>query len=60
MLTWFINKQVPVREPVLQDALVFLVEPYLKPVLDYFSEISYCEVDFHNVHVKLYWISMEI
>jgi len=60
MLMWLINKQVPVREPILQNALVFLVEPHLKLVLGYSSEISHCEVDFHNVHVELYWISMEI
>jgi len=55
-----INKQVLVREPVLQNTLVFLVKTHLKPVLDYSSEISHCKVDFHNVHVKLYWISMEL
>ena len=55
-----VYKQVPVKEPVLQDALVFLVEAYLKPVLDYSSEVDHCEVDFHNVHVELCWVSMEI
>ena len=54
------NKQVPVREPVLQDVLVFLVEAHLKPVLGYSSEISHCKVDFYNIYVKLCWISMEI
>jgi len=44
----------------LQNALVFLVEAHLKPVLGYSSEISHCEVDFHNVHVELYQISAEI
>ena len=44
----------------MQDALVFLVEAHLKPVLGYFHEIGHCKVDFYNVHVKLYWISMEI
>ena len=44
----------------MQDTLVFLVEAYLKPVLDYFSEIGHCKVDFCNVHVKLCWISTEI
>jgi len=29
----------------LQDALVFLVEAYFKPVLDNSSEIGYCEVN---------------
>jgi len=44
----------------LQDALVFLVEAYLKPVLGCTSEISHCEVDFYNVLVELHWINMEI
>ena len=54
------QKQVPVGELVLQNTLVFLVEVYLKLVLGYSSEIGHCEVDFHNVHVKLCWISAEI
>ena len=49
-----------VGEPVLKDALVFLVEAHLKPVLGYSSKVGYCEVDFHNVHIKLCWINMEI
>jgi len=44
----------------LQDALVFLVEAYLKPVLDYSSEIGHCKVDFHNVYTELCQISVEI
>ena len=44
----------------MQDVLVFLVKAYLKLVLGYFSEISHCKVDFHNVCVELYQISMEI
>ena len=44
----------------MQDALVFLVEAYLKPVLGCFSEISHCEVDFCNVLIELCWINMEI
>jgi len=44
----------------LQNALVFLVEAHLKPVLGYFHKISHCNVDFCNVSVKLYWISVEI
>ena len=55
-----VHKQVPVREPVLQDVLVFLVKAHFKPVLDYSSEIGHCEVDFHNVHVELCQVSMEI
>ena len=55
-----INKKVPIRELVLQDALVFLVEAYLKLVLDNSYKISHCEVDFHNVCVELHKISMEI
>ena len=60
MSTQLIHKQVPVGEPVLKNTLVFLVEAYLKPVLDYSSKIGHCEVDFHNVHIKLCQISMEI
>jgi len=44
----------------LQDILVFLVKAYLRPVLGYSYEIGHYEVDFHNVHVKLHWISVEI
>ena len=44
----------------MQDVLVSLIEAYLKPVLDYSSEISYSEVDFHNVYVELYQISVEV
>jgi len=44
----------------LQDAMVFLIEAHFKPVLGYSSEIGHCKVDFHNVYVKLYWISTEI
>ena len=40
--------------------MVFLVEAYFKLVLDNSSEIGYCKVDFHNVHVELYGISIEI
>jgi len=31
-------------KPVLQNALVFLVEAYLKPVLDDPSRIGYCKI----------------
>ena len=51
---------VLVGEPVLKDALVFLVEAHLKPVLGYSSKVGYCKVDFHNVHVELHWISTEV
>ena len=44
----------------MQDALVFLVEAHFKLVLDYSSKIGHCKVDFHNVYVELYQISMEI
>jgi len=30
ILMYFIDKQVPIKEPVLKDALVFLVEAHLK------------------------------
>ena len=55
-----VYKLVPVKEPVLKDTLVFLVETHLKPVLGYSSKVDYCEIDFRNVHVKLHWISAEI
>ena len=38
MLMQLINKNVPIRELVLQDTLVFLVEAHLKPVLGYSNE----------------------
>jgi len=60
VLTWFVNKNIPVRELVLQNILVFLVEAYLKLVLSNFSKISYCEVNFSNVIIELYRICMEI
>ena len=44
----------------MQDALVFLVKTYFKPALGYFSEIGYYKVDFCNVCIKLYQISVEI
>jgi len=44
----------------LQNALVFLVEAYFKPVLDYSHEIGHCEVDFCNVCIELHWISAKI
>jgi len=53
-------KQVLVRKPVLKDTLVFLVKAHLKLVLGYSSKISYCKVDFCNVHVKLHQVSIEI
>ena len=37
----------------MKDALVFLVEAHLKPVLGYSSKVGHCEVDFHNVCVEL-------
>ena len=60
MLTQLINKEVPIREPVLQDALVFLVKAHLKPVLGYSSEVDHYEVDFCNIHIKLCKISTEV
>ena len=55
-----VNKKVPVREPVLQNALVFLVKVYLKPVLDNSSKVGYYEVDFCDVYIKLHGISAEV
>ena len=60
MLIQLIHKKVPVRELVLKDALVFLVEANFKPVLGYSRKVGHCEVDFRNVHVELYQISTEI
>ena len=60
MLTQLVNKQVLVGEPVLEDALVFLVKAHLKLVLGYSSEVGHCNVYFCNVHVELCWISIEI
>ena len=60
MLTQLINKKIPIGELVLQNALVFLVEAYLKLVLDNSYKISHCEVDFHNICVELHKVSMEI
>lgn len=34
-----INKPIPIWEPVLEDVLIFLVESYLKPVLDNFKKL---------------------
>ena len=44
----------------MQDILIFLVEAHFKPVLGYFSEIDYCKVDFCNICIELYQISIEI
>jgi len=44
----------------LQNALVFLIEAYFKPVLDNSSEIGYCKINFCNIYVKLHRISIEI
>ena len=60
MLMSYIDKEIPIRELVLQDALVFLVETYLKPVLSYSSKMSYYKVDFCNVCVELYEISIKV
>ena len=60
MLMQLINKKISIGEPVLQDALVFLVKTYLKPVLGDSYEIGYYKVDFCNVYVELYKVGMEI
>ena len=44
----------------MKNALVFLVKAYLKLVLGYSNKIGYCKVDFCNVYVELYQISMKI
>ena len=44
----------------MQDVLVFLVEAHLKPVLGYSSKIGHCKVDFCNVYIELYQVSIEI
>ena len=45
---------------ILAASPIFLVKAHLKPVLGYSSKIGYCEVDFHNVYIKLCWISAEV
>jgi len=44
----------------LQNALVFLVEAYLKLVLSDSHEIDYYKVDFCNVYVKLCRVGIEV
>jgi len=38
---------------VIEDSLLFLVEFYLKPVLDYTGKIGYCKVDLCNIKCEL-------
>ena len=40
--------------------MIFLIKAYLKPFLGNSSEIIYCKINFHNVHIKLYSISAEV
>ena len=54
------NKKILVGEPVLQNTLVFLIEAYLKPVLNNSNKIGYCKVKFYNVCIKLYGICVEV
>jgi len=42
MVIEFIDKATPVLELIVEDFLFFLVKPYIKLVLYYTSEISYC------------------
>ena len=44
----------------MQNALVFLVKAYLKPVLGNSSKIGYYKVNFHNVYIELHKISTEV
>jgi len=60
VLIQFVNKEVLVREPVLQDTLIFLVEAHLKLVLSDSSKISYCKINFYIVCIELYRIGMEV
>jgi len=53
MLTELIDKVTSVLKPVIEDSLLFLVESYLEPILSYTSEISYCEVDLHDIRGEL-------
>ena len=55
-----INKAVPIREPVLEYTLIFLVETYLKLVLDNSRKIIHCKVNLYNVYIKLYSVYIEI
>jgi len=60
MLIEFINKLVLIKKPVLEDALIFLVEAYLKPVLGNFREIGYCKINFYNIYIKLYGVCIKV
>ena len=55
-----INKLVSIIKPVLKDVLIFLVEAYLKPVLGNPRKIGYCRINFCNIYIKLYRVSVEI
>jgi len=44
----------------LQNALVFLVETYLKLVLDDFHKVNHYDIDFCNVYVELHGIDAEV
>ena len=41
---------------VLEDTLIFLIEVYLKIVLDNFQKIYHCKVNLCNIYIKLYKI----
>jgi len=43
----------------LKNALIFLVEAHLRPVLDNFSEIGHYKVNFHNICAELCRIGVE-
>ena len=60
MLIAFVNKAVSIRKSVLKDILIFLVETYLKLVLDNLREIGYCKFDLCNIYVELHEICVKI
>jgi len=45
---------------VIEDSLLFLVEFYLKPVLDYTGKIGYCKVDLCNIKCELCYVGIEV
>ena len=56
----FINKIVPIRELVLEDVLIFLIEAYFKLVLNNSEKIYHCKFDFCNIYIELYRICTKI
>jgi len=55
-----INKLVTIRELVLENNLIFLIEAYLKPVLGNSWMIDHCKIDLYNIYIKLHRICIEV